>query len=381
MICGEELFSTRFSANQHFVKKSYLCYINDKNMPVSKDAMARYRIIDRLLADPNKDYTTEEILHYVNRECPHVSKRMIQKDIKALEEEPFCKELVRNKGGRGTVRYVDQSSPLFYQQLSWDEEELLREMLRSLGQFDGLDNFMWLELLKKKLDLGEDASQLPVISFSRNEGLKVPETLLGRLFSAISKKKVIRVKYTPFGKLKREITVYPYQLKQYNDRWHLLCTPLADGVLPYNPKLIINLPLDRIDGSFEFVEGEPFVETPVDIKARFDEIIGVTLYQDEDIEEVLFAVSPSSTPYVRSKAMHITQIEYEGETLEEYRAKYPSLKDWSFFSIECRQNHELYARFASYGKDVVLINPIPWRNQLARILSEAAANYAELGKD
>ena len=75
-------------------------------MPVNKDALKRYRIIDKILSDPNHDYTTDDILVRVNRECESVTKRMIQKDIKALEDE-FGKKMVRNKGGRGTVRYED----------------------------------------------------------------------------------------------------------------------------------------------------------------------------------------------------------------------------------------------------------------------------------
>ena len=51
-------------------------------MPVNKDAMARYRIIDKMLSDPNRDYTTEQIAHAVSLECPAVTRRMIQKDIK-----------------------------------------------------------------------------------------------------------------------------------------------------------------------------------------------------------------------------------------------------------------------------------------------------------
>ena len=94
-------------------------------MPVNKDAMARYRIIDRMLADPNRNYTTQEILKEVSWQCDaEVSLRMIQKDIKALEEE-FGKELIRNAGRRGTVKYADQSEPLFYQELTADEEEVL----------------------------------------------------------------------------------------------------------------------------------------------------------------------------------------------------------------------------------------------------------------
>ena len=37
-------------------------------MPVNKDALKRYRVIDRLLSDPNHDYTTEQILQSVKRE-------------------------------------------------------------------------------------------------------------------------------------------------------------------------------------------------------------------------------------------------------------------------------------------------------------------------
>lgn len=57
-------------------------------MPVNKDALARYRVIDKLLSDPHNTYTTEEIRAIVNRECSEkVSLRMIQKDIKSLEED------------------------------------------------------------------------------------------------------------------------------------------------------------------------------------------------------------------------------------------------------------------------------------------------------
>lgn len=345
-------------------------------MPVTKNAMARYRIIDRLLADPNRDYTTDDIQMYVNKECPNVSLRMIQKDIKALEEAPFNKKLVRNKGGRGTVRYADQSAPIFYQELTSDEEEMLREVLRSLGQFDGLDNFTWLELLKKKLDMKEGDDNRPVIVFSKNNGLQVPQNLLARLFSAISHKKVIRLTYTKFGDEPKQHIVYPYQLKQYNDRWYLLCTPLSGG---YNPNLIINLPLDRIDPDFEYIEEEPFVDTQIDLKARYDEIIGVTLKEDVELEQIIFAVSPSSVSYVKTKYMHFTQLEFPKEEQIKFRRKYPSLSDWTFFTIECRPNRELEAAFTAYGADIVIIEPEPLRVRLSKILQAAVTNYLSLG--
>ena len=343
-------------------------------MPVNKDALKRYRIIDRLLSNPNRDFTTEQILKYVNQECPNVSKRMIQKDIKALEEE-FGKQMVRNAGGRGTVRYADQSEPLFYQQLTEDEEEVLREVLRSIGQFEGLDNFTWLDLLRKKLEMKENGSELPYISFSKNEGLCMPPTLLGRLFNAIARKQVIKLTYTPFGKAPRQFSVHPYQLKQFNDRWFLLCCPLGSEQFPFNPEFIMNLPLDRISEQFTYLDEEEYIPTPVDLKARFDEIIGVTLIMENEIEDIYFAVKAEQLDYIRTKWLHTTQIELDEESQEEYRAKYPSLRDCVFFSIECRENNELYNRFASYSDSLVLVEPEYMRNRLQKKLASAAANY------
>ena len=346
-------------------------------MPVNKDALKRYRIIDRILSDPNHDYTTDHILVKVNRECESVTKRMIQKDIKALEDE-FGKKMVRNAGGRGTVRYEDQSEPLFYQELTWEEEEMLREVLRSIGQFEGLENFSWLDVLKKKLEMKDDAEQAPFISFSKNEGLQIPKTLLGRLFDAISKKKVIKVIYTPFNQSGRYLIVHPYQLKQFNDRWFLLCCPVATNDYPFNPEFILTLALDRMSDKFDFLDDEKFFECVVDLKSRFDEIIGVTLYQDKDLEDIYFAVSPKSVDYVRTKWLHTTQIELDHESQLYFKGKYPTLSDFTFFSIQCRENPELYAKFASYLGDIVLVEPTYMKDQLMERIIAASKQFTLL---
>ena len=222
--------------------------------------------------------------------------------------------------------------------------------------------------------MGTVRGQQPLISFSKNEGLQIPDTLLGRLFSAISRKSVIRITYTVFGKQPKEYTVYPYQLKQFNDRWFLLCTPIADEFYPYDPEFIATFPLDRIASDFEYVEEIPYKETPVDLKDRFDEIIGVTLRKDVPIEEIYFAVHKDSLPYIQTKFIHTSQIQLEGEWEDAFRYRYPRLTDWTFFSIECRPNTELYARFASYGKNIMLIEPAYMRNHLEELLRSAADN-------
>ncbi len=350
-------------------------------MPVNKDAMARYRIIDRMLADPHNDYTTKQILTAVSKECPKVTIRMIQKDIKALEED-FGKPMERNKGGRGTVRYKDQAEPLFYQELTSDEEDILKEALSSLGQFEGLENFKWLEILKRKLNMAPEKKDRPIISFAKNDILQIPDNLLGKLYSAISRRKVTRFGYRKFqdaGQPFSKVTVYPYQLRQYNNRWFLLCTPIGNEQYPYNPEQIYNYALDRMDGKVEYVEELPYRDTPVDIDARFNEILGVTYLKDVKMQDIYFAVKPQSVNYVLTKYIHPSQDEVNPETEKELKARYPSLKDCKFFFISCRPNIELYALFASYRDSIVVVEPENVRNTLVSYLADAVKNYDELG--
>ena len=345
-------------------------------MPVSKDAFKRYRVIDEKLSDPNYDYTTDDILRAVNHECEPVSIRMIQKDIRNIEEY-FGKKMIRNAGGRGTVKYEKQSEPLFFKELTEDEENVLREGLKSLGQFGGLDNFMNLELLRKRLAIRDQTSCQMYISFSKNDGLQIPDTLLGRLFTAISRKKVIRITYTRFGNSPSTYAVYPYQLKQYNNRWYLICTRVVNQEHEYNPENILNLPLDRMDERFDYVEEETYIETPIDLKARFDEIVGVT-YVPEPSETIVFAVSPSSLPYVETKWLHHTQVILDTDIQKKYREKYPKLAAYTFFSIKCKLNREFYALISSYLGDVIVVAPEIVKNELKRISNETFTKYSDL---
>lgn len=223
-------------------------------MPNNKNAVIRYIIIDQLLSDRCNKYTCETILKRVNKKLEELGfptiggdnsnirrylksgKRVIQMDIRALQDSPFNMEIVSPEkiNGSPVYRYSDQTKTLFSKPLSDDEKQLLQEVLNTLGQFSGLDNFEWLNDLQVKLNdknaFGdckyniEKLHKRKIISFSTNNGLKGKQ-YLGEVFSAISKRKVIDVKYTTFDELEHMFRLYPYILKEYNDRWYLIGKP------------------------------------------------------------------------------------------------------------------------------------------------------------
>ena len=155
-------------------------------MPANKNAIVRYRILDRKLSDQHHYYTRTQLMSAVNDslkgidEALQVSKRTIEMDLRDMEDI-FQIDLDESKviNGKKVIRYADQTRSIFSKPLSDDEKMLLNEVLSTLGQFSGLDNFIWLDDLKTKLgsqlafggnefDAGSNVPQRKVIRASKD---------------------------------------------------------------------------------------------------------------------------------------------------------------------------------------------------------------------
>ena len=268
-------------------------------------------------------------------------------------------------GGKHIVRYADQTVSLFSKPLSDDEKKLLREALSTMGQFSGLENFEWIASLQEKLEdeksfggknITDDGQQRKIISFSYNPYLR-NINLLGKLFSAISNRKVISVEYKKFDSdTASRFVVYPYLLKEYNDRWYLICNTVGDEVFPYREDFVMNLPLDRIL-SFDEVEGIGYKDCPLDLDERFEDIVGISYYENRKLERILFAITKTAANYIRTKPLHPSQTELPATRQAELVGEYPALGDFVFFTIECIPNFELHSLLYSYGQRIVIISP------------------------
>lgn len=358
-------------------------------MPVNKNALARYMVIDRLLSDPYRSYTSRDIADAVSRETDQdVTLRQIQMDIQNLTMPPFSKQLDENVGGR-ILRYEDQSQPLFSREMSNDEKEIMKEALNSLGQFEGMENFTWMELLKKKLAITTDTPERPIIVFDRSQNLQIQDNLLAKLYTAISRKKVVSFTYHKFEGEAIRMTVFPYQLRQYNGRWFLVCNYVGNDEHPFCSEKLATMALDRFVGEPEYIDTIDYIDTPVDIMAGYDEIVGVsfiptTIINGETVpnepQSIVFGVKPKSVGYVRTKKLHMTQIEFYDEDQIKYREKYPALSDCTFFTIECRENFELYSLLLSFGGDLTVVEPTNVRKNIYKKLEDSAKYYMSIGK-
>lgn len=334
-------------------------------MPSNKNALTRIVLLDKLLSDRYHAYSIQDMTDYLERELPQygqeggVTKRCVEKDIEYLEYKfPILIEFERYSVDahsattdrvyrKRCIRYVDPTFSIFKGKLTDDEKGLLTTALSTLGSFEGLDGFGWLDDLSRRLGLEE---RQPTILMSKN--LIENRTLMAESFSAIQARSVINLKYKLFNTSDvREVKISPYILKEYNRRWYIIGAA-------YDTGRILNFALDRII-SIKVLPGYDFALPPEDLSERFEDIIGVSYYEGADVYKIIFWVSDKSAPYVETKPLHGSQIIIRGEREETIRSQYNVPLGGAIFSIECIENYELIRELCSFGGELKVLAPEP----------------------
>jgi predicted DNA-binding transcriptional regulator YafY len=168
-------------------------------------------------------------------------------------------------------------------------------------------------------------------------------SFFSELLQAILTKRVLKLRYTPYGKDTQTVNVYPYHLKQFNDRWYLIAQ--AIGYQSY-----AHYALDRID-SFEEI-AIPYKDAEVDFSEYFDDVIGVTV-PDGDAEDIVIKVTGKRFNYIRTKPLHLSQ-----RIIEE-------AEGYAVISINVKVNNELESLILSFGDDMEVIAPASFRERIA----------------
>ncbi|MBQ9465819.1 MAG: WYL domain-containing protein [Muribaculaceae bacterium] len=355
-------------------------------MPANKNAMTRYMILDGLLSNRYHDYSLDDLTEEVSRRLSElycdtkgVVRRTIEKDIDYLENEgPFMAEIERRwvpclnrETGKTTqkkcLRYKELGYSIFKKKLSDDEKYLLGEALSLLGQFDGLPNFEALEQLRQSLQMPDGLRHEPIILFTKNP--LENSNLLGELFTAISQKQVIELHYHTFAApdTVKQIIFHPYLLKEYNRRWYVIGVADCDGK-------ILSFSLDRIDTIMPQTALD-YIEPSENLAERFEDIIGVTYFDDSPIYQIVFWADDTEMHYIKTKPIHESQRNLTKEKAERLREETPSLKGGAFFRIDCKCNYELIRELASFGSGVIVLSPAVIRDKIIKRVKEMAVSY------
>lgn len=343
-------------------------------MPINKNAMIRYKALDRCLQNRQKRFYIQDLIDACNaalasvngthgvKGSEGVSLRQVYDDLNFMEDPMgFGVTIERFKEGRKTFyRYAEDSKTIKEQPIKQEEIDMIHDALMLLRRFEGIPQFEWLDDLETNLyttsKLGTDTES--VVSFQHNPYLKGMKWYRP-LFDAIISHRMIRLDYQPFGKESRTVKVSPYHLKQYNNRWFLIarqedCTYLS------------NYAIDRILNIAELADTFIPLDEGFSFKDYFADVVGVSV-TNSPVEKVVLHVTEKALGYIVTKPLHESQSS-KPEPLTDGR--------WRI-TLEAKENYELMSLLRSFGDGVEVVQPPSLRAKM----KEMAGRMAEMYRD
>ena len=335
-------------------------------MPTNKNAAIRYQTLDKCFRDRRHRYyledlidRCEEALYYYNG-GGGVSRRQVFEDIKFMESETgWSIPLERHQDGKRVYyRYSDPDFSINAQPLTDEEADQLRAVIVTLGRFRGLPCNAWIDEVISNLEwrFGLRGKEENIIGFEQNPSLKGLNLLPGIIDAAVSHQ-VLRIAYRNYKNCEEErmAVVHPWYVKQYNNRWFLMAYDAGTD-------RITNFALDRIQG-LQVEEGVAFIPNKeIDFEHYFDDVFGVTI-PPPDVEKirVVLQFSRKQYPYIVSKPLHHTQEIVDDEN--------------RILAVEVRPNYEFTQLILSFGKDVKVLEPEPYRQEIIDNIRKNLRNY------
>lgn len=339
-------------------------------MPTNKNAHLRYQILDRCFSDFTRKYEIDDLLDEVNDALmdlygTDVSVRQIRDDIKFLRDRvTYDAPIVAYPfdGRRCYYRYADRNFSIFNNELTTKEISTLTETIEMLGRFRGIPNNGWLEEVISSLEyrFGIKADSEKIVSFEQNEQLKGLE-FLGELINSAINHQPLNILYRTFSGKENQSVIHPYYIKQFNNRWFLFGMEESE-----HGNRIANRALDRIV-KFTRADVAFIPNNMIDFDSFFKDIIGVTVPEESNIENVVLKFDAERFPYILSKPIHTSQkvIDEDNHTIQ----------------ISVRPNKELEAQIFSYGQQVEVLKPEWLRQQIAEKIKENYKKYFAMQND
>ncbi len=338
-------------------------------MPLNRAALIRISTIDKCLQNRYRRWTiddlidacTEALAEYEGR-GNRVSRRTFQNDLALMRSDRLGYNAPIVVRDHKYYEYDDPEYSITHLPLNDEGLDALNSALDILRQLQGFPQL---------------ASSIDIISklneqISRHTGASAPamdmehvtgyrgETFIGVIYDAVRKQQTIIIEYRSFkAKQAETVTVYPYLLKEYRNRWFLI----GEKVSNHTPQVNIYA-LDRIL-SVEVDPEHPFKKcTDFDPAHFFDDTIGVTRLINDRPRRVVIKIDRQQAPYVESKPFHKSQ-------KVEQRFRDGSIQ----LSLKVVINNELERLILGYGGHAEVIAPPEFRQRIAESIRRAAARY------
>jgi len=334
-------------------------------MPVNRNALIRYRTIDRCLGNRYRQWTLNDLIEACSEALYEyegidkgVSRRTVQMDLQMMRSDKLGYNAPIVVTDKKYYSYSDPDYSITKIPLSKQDLGTLSEAVELLKQFNGFQHFQELSGIVKKLENRIRSSEEPnrtVIDVEKNLQLKGLE-FIDTVYRSIIDEKALWVEYQSFkAKEASRFLFFPALLKEYNNRWFVLGKR-------EELEIFTLLALDRIVSLEQAAEACPPFDQKV-VQNYFKDVVGVSVNEGAPTEEVVLYVQSSATPYVMTKPIHPSQ-----KLLEQDR--------WGIkVSIEVKLNFELERSILGFGEEVTVLKPRKLHEKLKGKLRENLNRY------
>lgn len=335
-------------------------------MPGNKNALIRYRIINRLLKN-RKYVTVEEMMEACGEALDTtISRRTIDNDLHVMRFD-------RGLGYEAPIEYDHDRKAYCYgdpdysiDRLPINDEELNSLLAASamLEQFEDVELFSEvrgaIQKIVNTMKIRKHSGKRRAMDFIEFEHIPLVKGMehLPKLIQAIEKKQVVEIEYQKFGsEYAMHYLIHPYLLKEYRGRWYLIgYNEYWDDVRVYG--------LDRIN-RIRTEYNKEYRESGFSAKEYFANVIGITAFEDTEPVRVRLRFSPHQANYIMTQPLHPSQ-ELEEQT-----------KEHVDFSLTVKPNFELISAILGWGSDVEVLEPESLRTRVRKILKETLRSYKQ----
>jgi predicted DNA-binding transcriptional regulator YafY len=332
-------------------------------MPHIKNALIRYRIIDRLLRNKYKPFPSKQKLKEACEEelfgsqGTNICNSTIEKDMFAMKMEHDAPIKFSKK--HGGYYYEEPDFSINDIPLSEDELSSIRFAVNTLQQFKEVPFFQQfgnaIDKIVDRVAIGDnqDSEINRFIAFESSVSVGGNEHLPLFLEAIRSRKKVFFT-YASFVKgIEKPRKVSPLFLKEYRNRWYLISFDSAKND-------IITYALDRVQDPM-ITEDEATLPTDFSPNEYFQDTIGITAYKGE-AEKIRIRANQIAAKYIASQPFHTSQVLISEKNEE------------AVFELKVLISEEFIRVILGYGGEIEILEPA----SLRKTISERVQNMQDL---
>lgn len=338
-------------------------------MPLNRATLIRISTIDKCLQNHYRRWTindlidacTDALAEFEGRSNP-VSRRTFQNDLALMRSDRLGYNAPIVVRDNKYYEYEDPDYSITHLPLNAEGLDALNSALDILRQLQGFPQLAssidTISKLNEQISR-QTGTSVPAMDMEHVPGYKGAQ-FIGAIYDAVRKRETLVIEYRSFkARQPQELVVYPYLLKEYRNRWFLICEKSTNR----SPQINI-FALDRIL-SVRLDKGHPFRKcVDFDPGHFFDDTIGVTKSISDKARRVVIKIDRQQAPYVESKPFHKSQ-------KVEQRFRDGSIQ----LSLKVVINNELERLILGYGGHAEVIAPPEFRARIAESVLKAAEHY------